>query len=296
MIQFQANRKQFLQALSELLAQNDMEIELERNSLGENGRVYDIDEIAFTIFRQEEAWMVFIRNTSETSLALLVAQHHECTICYRIELYDDAPTRLYPNDNVLDWVQGATRFFNQLDWYDGVLADRMYNMIHNRDGGIQHHTVVVGQRRKDRQTKVQMLFHGTESSRVDRTVLVFRVTNNVGRDDIYSACVKTQTRTLNYFMGLYKREVYSKFLRELLDREGVNHDVLGVYQAKPGEVVCISRPVANDRATYDTKLEVGRSYPLVSEDRDCMDQNEWVTILVGGAEYQYNALHFFKVR
>lgn len=296
MINFNANRQQFLSNLSKLLHDNGLECPLDIYENSPDGKQYEHDRIAFTIFRNSETWLIHIGNEHSFSTVRIVHSCDDVVCCIKINLYDEAPERNYIN--VLDWVMGSFKYTKQIDWYDKVLADNMHRTIHEREErrDIVHHTVNIGVRKKDKHTKVSLLFHGSESSRIDKVVLVFNVTNSDGRDDTYSVTLRNQSRVLNYLMGLYKREVYSKFLNEALDRTESNHDILGVYHVQRGDVVCISRPVANDRATYDNTLEIGRAYKLVNIERDDFDKQEWVTIVVDGNERQYNAIHFYQYR
>ena len=198
-----------------------------------------------------------------------------------------------PNFNVLDWVASSLNYFNQVDWYYRVLAEEMYAKIHEREKtGLKHYSVNISKQRRDKHTIVDVLFHGSENPKCDKVVLVFNVTNSEGRDDTYSVAIRNQSRGLNYFMGLYRRNVYSKFLKEVLDRDGNNQDVLGVYRVEHGMSVCISRPVASDHATFDQHLEIGRSYVTTSRER-AIDGREYVTLVVGGESRDYDAIHFF---
>ena len=294
MINFNANRQQFLSSLSKLLHDNGLECPIDIYENSHEGRQYEYEKVAFTIFRNAETWLIHIVNEQACSVVRIVHNCDDIVCCIKITLYDEAPERNYTN--VLDWVVGSFKYTKQIDWYDKVLADNMNKTIHEREErrDLVHHTVNIGVRKKDKHTKVSLLFHGSESSRIDKVVLVFNVTNTDGRDDTYSVTLRSPSRALNYLMGLYKREVYSKFLNEALDRTGSNHDILGVYHVQRGDVVCISRPVASDRATYDNTLEVGRAYRLVGIERDDFDKQEWVTIIVDGNERQYNAMHFYN--
>lgn len=301
MIHFYANRQQLLSELSIFMSSYNDDIAtlgFEDFDVAEgNRKKYHYDQIAFTVFRNDETWLIHIQNKLDDSTMRVVVQLPQQIVCMKVELIDNEPTTAYPNKNPLDFLTASLGYYSRDEWKDPNLATQLQAKIGERMlNGLLHYTVTVTRQKKERKTTVALLYKSPMNAQ--NVVLVFRVSDTDGRNDVYSASV-VRSKTLDYLLGLYNRKVFTKFLNETLDRDGKSHDdkistdIKGVYYVTQNDVVCVTRPVANDGATYDDKLEIGRSYRLVEAETNLAGQ-EFYTIVANGKELQYPAIHFYK--
>ncbi len=295
MIELCTNRDQFLTTLEQYVKHHvepDSHKVFESKTTENGARVYANSQYALSIFRPNETWTLHVKHEDDISTVRVAVHYPDFTACFKISLRDDFETSSYVNNNIFDSLTVVLEDYPQVDWYDEVLASSLFSYIHERNG-LPHISVPVKKLKYDKQTNVSLLFHGSESSKLDKVVLIFNVTNNEGRDDTYAVTVLNKSETLNYLMGLYKRAVFSRFLHEALDEKNVNREIISVRYVEHGWAVCVRRPLAFDGHTYDQNLDIGTAYRVTDENTG-MNGTDYIKIEVPKRRVAYTRASFYS--